>query len=185
MNVSEKKNLERNFFRNIRDKSSSFSRKNVENNVKTYVDSFFKKDKNFNFIGIYWPLKNEVDIRSLGDKYPLALPRCEKNKTLLFCSWDKKQLTRDYQGILAPSTSNKLSCDQISLIFVPCLSVDKNLIRLGYGGGYFDVLREDKKWGAIPCIGLLTSNCVSNNLLTRADWDIPLSGFITDKEILV
>ena len=185
MNVLEKKRLERNFFRNLIDKSSSVSRQNVEINVKLYVDSFLKKDKRINFIGIYWPLKNEVDIRSLRDKYQLALPRCEKNKNLLFCSWDKKQLTRDYQGILAPTPFNKLSFEQISLIFIPCLSVDKNLIRLGYGGGYFDVLREDKKWGAIPCIGLLTSNCVSNNLLTRADWDIPLSGFITDKEILV
>ena len=185
MNVLEKKRLERNFFRNLRDKSSSVSRQNVEINVKLYVDSLLKKDKRINFIGIYWPLKNEVDIRSLGDKYQLALPRCEKNKNLLFCSWDKKELTRDYQGIFAPTPFNKLSFDQISLIFIPCLSVDKNLIRLGYGGGYFDKLREDKKWRAIPCIGLLTTNCVSNNLLTRADWDIPLSGFITDKEILV
>ena len=24
------------------------------------------------------------------------------------------------------------------MIFVPCLSVDKNLIRLGYGGGFYD-----------------------------------------------
>ena len=71
------------------------------------------------------------------------------------------------------------------MIFIPCLSVDKNLTRLGYGGGYFDRLRNDKNWRTIPCIGVLTSNCVSHDFLTKADWDIPLSGFITEKEILV
>ena len=71
------------------------------------------------------------------------------------------------------------------MILVPCLAVDRNLTRLGYGGGYFDRLRADCNWSTIPCYGVLTSNCVSHDSLTRADWDIPLSGFITEKEILV
>ena len=96
-----------------------------------------------------------------------------------------KTLTKDAEGILAPDSSQKLSYENISMIFIPCLAVDKNLTRLGYGGGYFDRLREDEKWRAIPCIGVLTSNCISDDLLTRADWDIPLSGFITENEILV
>ena len=185
MIISEKKKLERNIFRDLRKKSSSLDIRNVEINVKLFVESFFKKSINKKYIGIYWPLKNEVDLRSLGDKYPLALPRCEKNKKLLFCSWNKNKLTEDFEGIPAPDSSKELSYDQISIIFIPCLSVDKNFTRLGYGGGYFDILRKDRNWRNIPCIGLLTSNCVSNNLLTRADWDIPLSGFITENEIIV
>ena len=49
-----------------------------------------------------------------------------------------RPLTKDSEGILSPNNSSPLSHLQISMIFVPCLSVDKNLIRLGYGGGYFD-----------------------------------------------
>ena len=185
MIISEKKNFERKIFKNLMEKSSSFDRRNVEINVKLYIDSFVKKSMKINYIGIYWPLKNEVDIRSLNNKYSLALPRCEKNKELLFCAWEGKKLTKDYEGILSPDSSQKLSYENISMIFVPCLAVDKNLIRLGYGGGYFDRLRADKKWRSIPCIGVLTSRCVSHKSLTRADWDIPLSGIITEKEILV
>ena len=185
MIISEKKNFERKFFKNLRNKSTAFDMRNVEINVKRYVDSIFSKDLKKKYIGIYWPLENEVDLRSLGDQYLLALPRCEKYKKLLYCDWDKKQLSKDAHGILAPDSSKKLSYEEISMIFIACLAVDKNLIRLGYGGGYFDKLREDKNWRAIPCIGILTSNCVSHKLLTRADWDIPLSGFITEKEILV
>tara|TARA_Y100001970_G_C13939472_1_gene702389 strand:- start:117 stop:674 length:558 start_codon:yes stop_codon:yes gene_type:complete len=185
MIISETKNFERKKFKNLMEQSSSFDRKKVEMNVKLYVETFLKKGKAINYIGIYWPLKNEVDIRSLNDNYSLALPRCGKNKELLFCDWDGTKLSKDCEGILSPDSSLKLSYKQISIIFTPCLAVDKNLTRLGYGGGYFDRLRKDKNWRDIPCIGVLTSNCVSNHSLMRADWDIPLSGFITEKEILV
>ena len=185
MLILEKKNFERKIFKNLMDKSSAIDRRNVAINVKLYLESFVKKNIQINYIGIYWPLKNEVDIRSLNDKYSLALPRCKKNKELLFCAWEGNQLTKDSEGILSPDSSQKLSYKNISMIFIPCLAVDKNLTRLGYGGGYFDRLRVDKDWRAVPCIGVLTSHCVSHKLLTKADWDIPLSGFITEKEILV
>jgi len=185
MIISEQKNLERKVFRKLRDESSLTDRKNVENNVKIFIDLFFKGNEETNHIAIYWPLKNEVDIRSLKNRFSLALPRCEKDKKLSFYPWNDKPLTKDSEGILSPESFNLLSPKNISIIFIPCLSIDKNLIRLGYGGGYFDKLREDETWRKIPCIGLLTSNCVSNSLLTKADWDIPLSGFITENEILV
>ena len=185
MSIFEKKNLERDTFRRLRDEISIIQRKNVEKNVKRYVDSFVKEYKNIGHIAIYWPLKNEVDIRNTIKKNSLALPRCSDKKELFFYQWDEKPLTRDSEGIPSPNNSYPLSHKQISLIFVPCLSVDKNLIRLGYGGGYFDKLRGDKNWRNIPCIGVLTSNCVSNISLTRGEWDIPLTGFITEKEIFV
>ena len=185
MTIFEKKKLERDTFRKIRNEISLNQRKNVEKNVNLYVDAFVKENKNIGYIAIYWPLKNEVDIRSLKEKISLALPRCKDKKELLFYPWDKKPLIKDSEGIPSPSNSFSLSYEQISMIFVPCLSVDKNLIRLGYGGGYFDKLRRDKNWRNVPCIGVLTSNCVSTIPLTRAEWDIPLSGFITEKEIFV
>ena len=184
MIIFERKKLERDSFKKLRDEISLNQRENVQKNVKLYLDSFVKEYKNIGYIAIYWPLKNEVDIRSLKGKFSLALPRCKNKKELLFYPWDEKPLTKDSEGILSPDNSFSLSHNQISMIFVPCLSIDKNLTRLGYGGGYFDQLREDKNWRAIPCIGSLTSNCVSNKLLTKADWDIPLSGFITEKQIL-
>ena len=185
MIISVKKNLERNIFRKQRDESSLNDRSNVVNNVNKYIEYFLNKNQDINHIGIYWPLKNEVDIRSLKDKFPVALPRCEKNKKLSFYSWDDKPLTKDIEGILGPENTKPLTYKEISMIFLPCLSVDQKLVRLGYGGGYFDKLREDENWRNIPCIGLLTSNCISIKSLTRADWDIPLSGFITENEISV
>ena len=166
MTILERKKLERDTFRKLRDEISLNQRENVEKNVKLYVDSFIKEYKNIGYIAIYWPLKNEVDIRSLKEKISLALPRCKDKKELLFYPWDERPLTKDSEGILSPSNYFSLSHKQISMILVPCLSVDKN-------------------WRNVPCIGVLTSNCVSSIPLTRADWDIPLSGFITEEEIFV
>ncbi len=185
MTISEKKKLERHTFRKLRDEISPNQRENVEKNVKLFIDSFINEYKNIGYIAIYWPLRNEVDIRSLKEKFSLALPRCKDKNQLLFYPWDEEPLTKDSEGILSTNNSISLSYNQISMIFVPCLSVDKNLTRLGYGGGYFDKLRTDINWRNVPCIGVLTSNCVSTIPLTRADWDIPLSGFITEKEIFV
>ena len=185
MTISEKKKLERHTFRKLRDEISLNQRENVEKNVKLYVDSFIKEYKNIGYIAIYWPLRNEVDIRSLKENISLALPRCKSKKELLFYPWDETALTKDSEGILSPNNYFSLSYKQISMMLVPCLSIDENLIRLGYGGGYFDILRRNKNWRNVPCIGVLTSNCVSSIPLTRAEWDIPLSGFITEKEIFV
>ena len=185
MTIFQKKKQERNIFRKIRDEISFNQKKNVEKNVKRYIDLFVKENRNIDYIAIYWPLKNEVDITSLKEKFTLALPRCGDKKELFFYPWDEMPLTNDSEGIPSPDNSFLLSYEHISIIFVPCLSIDKNLIRLGYGGGYFDKLRRDRNWRKVPCIGVLTSNCVSTNPLTRADWDIPLSGFITEKEIFV
>jgi len=185
MTILENKKLERYKFRKLRDGISLNQRENVEKNVRFYVDSFVKGYKNIGYIAIYWPLKNEVDGRCRKEKISLALPRCKDKKELLFYPWDETILTKDCEGIPSPNNSFSLSHKQISMILVPCLSIDKNLTRLGYGGGYFDKLRRDKNWRNVPCIGVLTSNCISKIPLTRADWDIPLSGFITEKEIFV
>ena len=76
MTILKKKNYERDTFRKLRDEISLKQRENVAKNVRLYVDSFVKGYKNIGYIAIYWPLKNEVDIRSLKEKISLALPRC-------------------------------------------------------------------------------------------------------------
>ena len=157
MTISEKKKLERYTFRKLRNEISLNQRENVVKNVKLYVDSFIKECKNIGYIAIYWPLRNEVDVRSLKENFSLALPRCKDKNELLFYPWDEEPLTKDSEGILSPNNSSPLSHLQISMIFVPCLSVDKNLTRLGYGGGYFDKLRTDNNWRNVPCIGVSVS----------------------------
>ena len=99
MTIFEKKKLEREKFRKLRDEISFNQMETAENNVKIYVDSFLKEDKNSDYIAIYWPLKNEVDIRSLKEKFSLALPRCKDKNELLFYPWDEEPLTKDSEAV--------------------------------------------------------------------------------------
>ena len=80
MTIFEKKKFERHTFRKLRDEISLNQRENVEKNVKLYIDSIIKEYKNIGYLAIYWPLRNEVDIRSLKEKFSLALPRCKDKK---------------------------------------------------------------------------------------------------------
>ena len=83
MTIFEKKKLERDMFRKLRDKSSLKQMENVEKNVKLYVDSFVNQYKNIGYIAIYWPLKNEIDIRSLKEKISLLLLLLVSNDLLI------------------------------------------------------------------------------------------------------
>ena len=179
------KSFERVKFKKIMSESSLLERESVMENVEKFITTLDRKKWINKFFAIYWPLKNEVDLRTLRKKYPLALPKCNSSKKIDFYAWDDTPLIKDKEGIFAPNNSNLLNSKQISYIFVPCLSVDKKLHRLGYGGGYYDKLRANKDWRLIPCIGVLTSKCVSKSYLTKDEWDIPLSGFITNNKISI
>ena len=179
------KNLEREKFKRIRAQSTLLERKRVKKNLEIFINSLDKSKWINKFFAIYWPLLDEVDLRDLKKNYPLALPKCESSHKLNFYAWNNTKLKEDKVGIPAPHNAELLSNKQISHIFAPCLSIDRDLYRLGYGGGYYDKLRSSMEWRLVPCIGVLTEQCVSKNLLTRADWDIPLNGYITNKKILV
>ena len=90
MTIFENKKLERDTFRKLRDGISLDQKENVEKNVKLYIDSFVKGYKNIGYIAIYWPLKNEIDIRSLKKKFTLALPRCKDKKRVVILSMGRK-----------------------------------------------------------------------------------------------
>jgi len=87
MTIFEKKKFERHAFRKLRDEISLNQRENVEKNVKLYIDSFIKEYKNIGYIALYWPLRNEVDIRSLKEKFSLASSNSFSNFSFLFASF--------------------------------------------------------------------------------------------------
>jgi len=185
MNIERLKIIERKKYRLLRKNNSEYVKNDVTKNVIRFLNIFLKRGGIKGYLAIYWPLKDEIDLRNLSKNFSIALPKCLPNKKLEFYAWKNSPLEKDIEGIPSPQKSFLLSHDQISIIFVPCLSIDRKLTRLGYGGGYFDCLRSNYLWGSIPCIGILTSNCVSKSLLPKAQWDLPLTGFITEKEIFV
>ncbi len=135
------------------------------------------------FIGIYWPIKTEVDLRELKNinKFSLALPFCKTNKEINFHPWLNDCFQKDLHGIPSPLCNTPLKPQQIDLLVVPALAIDLEGYRLGYGGGYFDRLRSKDYWKNIRAIVVLPEACISKKNLPRNHWDIPFDGWITEK----
>ena len=185
MNIEQLKFIERKRYRFLRKNNTENVKNAVIKNVNKFLNIYLKNREIKDYLAIYWPLEGEIDLRNLSKNFSIALPKCLPNKVLEFYAWEASPLKNDIQGIPYPVNSFLLNHKQISIIFVPCLSIDKEFTRLGYGGGYYDSLRSNHLWRSLPCIGILTSNCISKSLLPKAKWDIPLTGCITDKEILL
>ena len=134
-------------------------------------------------VGLYWPLADEVDLRSLQFllEQPVALPVADGQGGLTYKLWDEQKLSPDGCNIPAPFSGPSLNPSQLGILLVPGLSIDSSGVRLGYGGGYYDRLRSDPKWAEIPAWVILHSCCLSDIPLPRDPWDIPFSGWICEK----
>ncbi len=136
-------------------------------------------------VGIYWPLPGEVDLRPLlqSIELPFALPCCEPDNSMTYRPWRGERLLRDACLIPAPINENVISPKEMSIIFVPALSVDVFGIRLGYGKGFFDRLRSSSLWQSVPSFVVLPETCVSSDALPRDTWDVPFDGWICESGI--
>ena len=182
--IKTKKELIRNEYNLIRYSNSSLIHEKIKLKVKSALKELIKKYHiEGKYIGIYWPLKGEVDIRFIKElnKQKIALPSSSKVKGLKYHHWSNNQLELDSNKIPAPIEDNAISPLDISILFVPAIAIDQEGYRLGYGGGYFDQLRQKDLWFSIPSFVVISNNCISKNPLPRERWDLPFNGWISEK----
>ncbi len=124
----------------IRYSNSSLKHEKIKSNVKSalkiLLDKYHTEEK---YIGIYWPLKGEVDIRFIKEtnKQKIALPSSSKVKGISYHHWSNNQLEVDSNKIPAPSREKAINPNDISILFVPAIAIDQEGYRLGYGGGLY------------------------------------------------
>ncbi len=142
------------------------------------------------FLGLYWPLAGEADLRRLADPLAdrLALPAIEGGSPdqarMVYRPWRAdRPLRPDGCGIPAPEPGEgnepPLAPERMALLLAPSLACDASGICLGYGGGWFDRLRADPAWAAVPTLAVLPSAC-RLPALPRDPWDIPLQGWLDE-----
>ena len=117
---------------------------------KTIAEKFFNTVYYINStsILIYYPFRSEVDTtivikKALKDGRNIILPRISGLRLELFYVDDpKKQLKKGVYDIMEPNAvlCRKARISDIDLAIVPGVGFDKNLNRLGYGGGFYDKL---------------------------------------------
>ena len=182
--IKTKKEIKRNEYNLIRYSNSSLIHEKIKLKVKSALKELIKKyHVDGKYIGIYWPLKGEVDIRFIKDNSDekFALPSSCKTKTISYHHWSNNQLVLDSNKIPAPKQENAINPIDISILLVPAIAIDQDGYRLGYGGGYFDRLRQKDLWSSIPSFIVISNNCISKEPLPRDKWDLPFNGWISEK----
>lgn len=149
------------------------------------------------WLGLYLPVGSEPDLDpwapgGLGAR--LALPAVlpprhgETQGRLIYLPWEPDTPLRpDACGIPAPLPGEGrdpvlLPPAALGLLLVPALAVDRSGIRLGSGGGWYDRLRSDPAWRAVPALAVLPSACVVERL-PRDPWDVPFHGWLDEHGI--
>ncbi|WP_415295316.1 5-formyltetrahydrofolate cyclo-ligase [Candidatus Pelagibacter sp. Uisw_113] len=138
-----------------------FNTKNIQIDFNQII-KILKKEKISNkIIGGYYPVNFEIDDLALlrkfkKNKFNISLPAIKKNFQMDFYPWSfSEPLKINRYGIPEPETKNIVYPD---VLLIPLLAFDKNLNRLGYGGGYYDRLIEKlSKKKKIIKIGLALS----------------------------
>ena len=130
----------RNKILKIREKCN---KKNIQINFNQIIKILKEERTTKKVIGGYYPVNFEVDDLELLKKlekneFNISLPVIKKNFQINFYKWSFSNLLKiNKYGIPEPETQNIVYPD---ILLVPLVAFDKNLNRLGYGGGYYDRL---------------------------------------------
>jgi len=142
----------------VREKTN---KKNIQIDFNQIIKVLKKEKINKKIIGGYYPVNFEVDDLVLlrkfeNDKFTISLPVIKKNFQMEFYKWSFfDPLKVNKYGIPEPETKNIVYPD---ILLIPLVAFDKNLNRLGYGGGYYDrLIKKLSKKKNIIKIGLALS----------------------------
>ena len=154
----------------------------LSNLINKYI-----KNKKIN-ISIYYPNSFETNILKILEnekfgKFNFLLPIIEKNNSMNFYKWRKKDiLYLNKYGIPEPLKSKKIIPH---IILAPLLVFDKNKNRIGYGKGFYDryLNKFVKLHKKIMTVGVAFSFQKYHNLPVN-NKDFKLDYIITEKGII-
>lgn len=135
-------------FRQLRAKMTNENRESASKKILQTAQNLLKNNQQWKRIALYLNDEEEVATANLIDwavkqKYEVYLPRVEvSNKTMTFY-----QITPNWRNELVPHQTLKICEPQISklqvskkfdVVFMPLITFDQSLNRIGRGGGYYD-----------------------------------------------
>lgn len=131
--------------RQIRMSIPTVKRKKAEHRTNALLKRFIRRGKR---IAAYWPIGSELDltkfthcVQQYGAK--IYLPYIENNKRRLwFTLFDptlKAEKQHNRHSLRIPQfTGRKIRAEQLDLMILPIIGIDKKGRRLGQGGGFYD-----------------------------------------------
>ncbi len=137
--------------------------------------------------GLYFPLKDEVNISSyLEEKEPLAVwtyPAVCHGKISFYYSKSKEDFQKSNIGVMEPipERCDAVDISQIQGCFIPGIVFDKRGYRIGRGRGHYD--RFLKSFNGQK-VGIAYSIQIHRGNIAIEDHDVPVDNVITEKRTL-
>lgn len=131
--------------------------------------------------------KNEVDtieiikyLFSIGKR--VIVPVVDKeNKTLIHSELKNlSELKRSTFGLLEPGVIREVNLDEVDIVIVPAVAVDRKGNRIGFGGGYYDKFLKQIN---CPKIVLVYEFQVVEEIEPERS-DVPVDFIVTENDII-
>ena len=148
------------------------------------LPEFFRADVVHTYIS---SKKNEVDTHEmirllLKHKKRVVVPISDKATKQMKHSelFSLSELVGGAYGILEPRMYRRVPVEDIQVVIVPALAVDKKGHRLGFGAGFYDRFLHDVK---LPIISLVYDFQIVPDV-PQETTDVPVSFIVSEKEII-
>lgn len=173
-------------------------RDKISRDIKTIKDLSIKQRlfslhefMNAKIIFFYASFKSEVETlamikETLEMEKRIVLPkvRREGRGVKLYEIKDINELSPGHMGIPEPSSPKgySLSLEEVDLVVIPGVAFDYSGNRLGYGGGFYDMLLADRQ-KKIPIIALAYEEQLIDKIPSEPH-DIKIDMILTDKRVI-
>jgi 5-formyltetrahydrofolate cyclo-ligase len=142
-------------------------------------------------VHVYWPLPEQGEV----DTRPLVAALRGQGKTVVLpvvTSYDPVSPTMEHRryegpsattnnrwGIREPSGTDRVPIDDLDVVLVPALGVDRQGNRIGQGAGYYDAFLKQVD---VPRIALVYDDCYVRQLPSDPH-DVPVTAVVTERGI--
>ena len=146
----------------------------------------FLESINFQSIALYSATKYEISVNKiffhlLNKSKRIFFPKINGDKLNFYLVKDLSELIIGKYNILEPSSSTVVDVKYLDFIIVPCLAIDKNNKRIGYGKGYYDKALEEVNKNKL--ISLIGKNSYFPNYAVTNKYDIEIGNIFLNKNI--
>lgn len=182
MSIAEQKNILRTTYKTkIKEFISIKKSDEIFSGFEKNIQKIFSELKNPKKVGVYSPLKDEVDWTPYISKQDLELGYPvidEESKSFEYRQYSGDKDPKNVGISLSEQEQGKKVEPEVLLI--PALAFDEQGFRLGRGSGYYDRYLENFQGVKI---GIVYS-CSFNGELPRMDHDKPVDYIVTEKALI-
>ena len=135
---------------------------------------------------IYMAFKNEASLSNIKSLYPdknYFIPKTFKNSSLKVNPLDENSIVPNEYGLLESQGTDYANPEILDLVLVPGVAFDKNLNRIGYGKGFYDIFLENLD-SSILKVGVCYDFQLFDSIPANSH-DIKMDLIITEKQTVI